>query len=265
MAAITFQKRRPNGNIFPDGTYLDISTKQRAPAFNNPYVKCHSIPVTIKRYFTDVNGTIVDKNTVPDALKTFYPFFVFGEFDRQGGYGMSLKALAPDPSTKYLLSFVNGNAFMSQMIAGGFSGVNDIKNFIAVGDLVHVYTDDNQNPNYFIWIVQTFNQGSLGSVLNNAASAQKDGLIGPITLESWKFHADNENQFGQPFWLIRSTNITTIQVNQLQPNVFKDPFVEQINLIEVTASFNLDQYLGIGVKFLFDTDIITMNFKLNEN
>lgn len=262
---LSYNKRRPNGNQFPKGTYINIGTQERAPAFNNPYVKKHAIPVTVRRWFTDVNGTIIDKATAPAQMQTYYPLYVFGEFDRQGGYAASLKALAPDDNTKYLLSFTQGAAFSSQMIAGGFSGVNNVKNMIATGDVVHVFTDDLQNPNCFVWIVQSFNQGSLGSILSNADSMQRDGLVGPITLESWKYHADNERQYDYPFYLIRSTNLTMVQVNQLQPLMFKDPYVQQAELIEITAMFNLDQYLGIGLQFLYDTDIITLNFKLAEN
>lgn len=257
-------KNRPNGNIYPEGTPIGMGTKQRPVHFTNPYTKNHSIPVTIKRLYTDVNGTVVDKTTVPLALQVPYPFYVFGEFDKQGGYNAGLRALPPTPGTYYLLSYVHGNGFTSQMIAGGFSGVNTIKEYISVGDVVHVFTDDTQNPNYFIWVIQHFSQGSLGSVVANSDSAQKDGRIGPVFLESFKYHSDNARQFDYPFWFVRSTNISTYDADQIQPYIYKDPYVQQSEIIDVQVNFNLDQYLSVGQIFLYDTDVITMNFKLLE-
>lgn len=257
-------KKRPNGNIFPDGTPIDMGTHNRRIAINNPYTKKHSIPVTIRRYFTDVNGTIISKNTVPLALQCEYPFFVFGEFDRQGGYSASLKALGPNPNTHYLLSFVQGNGFMTQFIVGLFSGANTIKDNVFTGDIVHVFTDDTQNPNYFIWLVQNFSQGAIGSVVSNSDSGQKDGRMGPLYLESFKYHADNVRQFDYPFVFTRFTNISTYKYDQVQPLMYKDPYIQQAELLDIMVEFNLDQYMSVGQYFLFDTDVITMNFKIFE-
>lgn len=257
-------KNRPNGNRFPNGTPIPMGTTQRSPAINNPYTKNHSIPVTIRRHFTDVNGTVINKATVPAALQVEYPFYVFGEFDRQGGYNSGLQALAPVNGTHYLLSFIQGNGFITSFLTGGFSGANTIKELVSVGDIVHVYTDDTQNPTYFIWIVQHFGQRALGAVVANSDSSQRDGLINKIFLESFKYHSDNVRQFDYPFYFIRSTNIATYKTDQVQPMIYKDPFVQQAELLEVEVNFNLDQYLSVGQYFLFATDIITMNFKLLE-
>lgn len=259
---LTYDKKRPNGSHFPDGTYLEMGTVKRTPAINNPYVRFHSIPVNIRRHFTDVNGLVIPKNIVPAALQVEYPFFVFGEFDRQGGYAAGLRALAPQPGTYYLTSFIQGNQFTSQFITG-FSGVNTVKNRIAVGDIVHVYTDDVQNPTYFIWLVQSFNQGSIGSIVANSDSRQHDGLIGPIILDSFKLgQTGNENQFSVPFFFINTSNLTMFKANQVQPLMFKDPYVEQPDIIDIQCSFDLDQYVEIGYNFMFDTDEIRMTFKL---
>ncbi len=126
----------------------------------------HSIFLNVSRYFTDVNGTVIDKTTVPVALQTKYPFFMFGSFDSLGGYAKCLQNSPPESGTEYLLSFIEGAGFSSYNVFG-FSGVNTIKNYIKTGDIVHVYTDSRQNPTYYIWLIQSASSQAIGSIIGN--------------------------------------------------------------------------------------------------
>lgn len=240
---------------------LNFDTKRRVPAIGNPFVKWHTIPVVIKRYFTDVDGTILAKNTVPAALQTEYPFFVFGDFDKQGGYLTGLKTLGPVPGTYYLTSFANANAITSQQITG-FTGFNEIQGKIKAGDIVHVFTDDIIGPNYFIWIVLHNPTGAMSSITGVSSSSQQDGLIGKIYLEKFQYFSDNQNQWDYPVHFYRVTNIANYGSEQVQPYIFKTPFTQQNGFIDMKCEFNFDQYLGLASFFLFDTEQITWNFKL---
>lgn len=244
---------------------LDFATKKRFPAISNPYVKWHSIPVNVKRYFTDVDGQIVDKNTVPLALQVEYPFFIWGDFDRQGGYNTGLKALNPIRNTFYLTSFTQANGITSQQITG-FTGFNTVRNFIKNGDIVHVFTDNLNAPNYFVWVVIGSNYGALASIVGNSETEQKDGLIGKIFLQEFKYFTDNpDDQWGTPIHFTRSINTTAWSDDTVQPYIFKTPFTEQQGFIDVRCEFNLDQYMSVGSYFHFNTENINMNFKLGIN
>lgn len=254
-------QHRPNGQFFPKGTYLDFGTKQRQPQLDNPYMRNHTIQARVKRFFTDVNGTIVAKATVPVGMQCEYPFYLFGDFDRQGGYSIGLRTVPVVNGNAYLMTFVNGHGFTSANIVG-FSGANTLQGQLSVGDIVHVFTDSTQNPTFFVWVVIQNNAGSLASIVGNTDTTQRDGLIGPIYLQSFRYTSDNSFQFDYPFYFIRYTNIATWKSDQVQPMMFKDPFVEQLNFIEVQTEFDLNQYISVGQYFLFDTEEIQFNFKL---
>jgi len=254
-------KDRPNGQFFPKGTYLDFGTKLRRPEIDNPYMRDHSIQIRVKRFFTDVNGTIINKNAAPLPMQVEYPFYLFGDFDRQGGYSIGLKTLGPVSTTKYLMTFVNGHGLTSAIIIG-FTGANTIQSQLAVGDIIHVFCDDTQNPTFFVWVVLHNGFGSLASIIGNSETTQQDGLIGPIYVKSFHYASDNVRQFDYPYYFVRYTNITAWKNDQVQPMMFKDPFTEQEKLLNVQVEFGLDQYLGIAQYFLFDTEIIDFNFKI---
>lgn len=241
---------------------LNFATKQRRPQLNNAYVKWHSIPINIKRYFTDVDGAVIAKAAAPAALQTYYPFFMFGEFDREGGYNTALKALGVAPGTFYLTSFMNANGITAQQITG-FTGLNTVRNFIKNGDIVHVFTDNLNAPNFFVWVVVSNQYGAMSSIVGNSESHQKDGLIGKIYLDFFKYYTDNPNeQFKTPLHFTRSTNIATWSDNQVQPYIFKTPYTEQQGFVDIQCQFNLDQYLSVGSFFQYTTESINMLFRL---
>lgn len=254
-------KQYATNRIYGKTNALNFDTKRRHPAVGNPFVKWHTIPVVIKRYFTDVDGVILDKNTVPAALQVEYPFFVFGNFDMQGGYQTGLKTIGPIPGTFYLTSFVNAGGITSQQITG-FSAFNEIKGKIATGDIIHVFTDDLDNPNYFIWIVLHNPTGPLSSITGNSQTEQRDGLIGKIYLEKFQYFSDNERQWDYPVHFYRVTNIANYGSEQVQPYIFKTPFTMQNGFIEMKCEFNFDQFLGLASYFRFETESITWNFRL---
>src|SRR5712672_3291926 len=81
----------------------------------------YTFAVNVKRFYTNVDGSLVAKAAVPAALKLKFPVFMLGDFDRQGGYRIGLQAVPPFPGAFYLLSFVNGAGFGTYNVVG-FSG-----------------------------------------------------------------------------------------------------------------------------------------------
>lgn len=226
------------------------------------------ISVDIKRFYTDVDGVLLDKNAVPAKFKVSVPVFLLGEFDRQGGYRQGLQACPPPNSLAYMTSFVKGVGLTTHSIIG-FTGFNQIQDQILPGDIVHVYTDSLMLPSIFVWIVQQNTFASLGSLLSNFSSEQKDGRLGQIRLKDCLFHATSNGtavveQFNQDWFMVTTDNIGDTQENQIHPAVYITPETRQTGFVKMKINFNFTQYLGVNFYMLFVTDLITINFNLNQ-
>jgi|SRR6185369_4603407 len=222
----------------------------------------HSLNINVKRYFTDVNGTIV---IPPLALQVKYPFFMLGSFDMQGGYKSGIAVCPPEPGTHYLLSFVNGINFGTHNIVG-FSGLNQVQNFITVGDIVHVYTDDVSNPNYFIWIVQQHSIVSLGSIIRNTATTSADNKFNRLFVDLVKYTTGNTNvdQWNEPIHLTRVNNIGLYRDDSYNPTANRPPSIflnDILDLIDIKP-FMVDQFFGLNTYIRYSTTNIQFIFKL---
>ena len=242
---------------------VDISIKQQRVAVNTVLVKNHTIPVTVKKLYTDVDGVVIDKNTIPAAIQKKVPVFLLGDFDKQGGYKIGLQNIAPDASIKYLMSFVNGlGATFANVV--GFTGISTIQQHINPGDIVQVYTDSVLNPSYFIWIIIQNTYASIASIIGNSESVQNDRRIGPIFVHEINYLADNENQLKESLQIVHYSNIGTWNANGIDPlGIYRTPFDVQTGLVRIVVKpFSLDQYLGINTNMLFATDKFSMDFKI---
>jgi len=228
----------------------------------------HTIPLKISRYYTDVNGTIVDKALVPVNLQVRYPITLFGQFDRNGGWKKSLQAVPVTPGTYFLMTFTSG---INQPFLA-FTGANNIKGKIGLGDVVNVFTDDLENPNYFIWFVLSSDTVSLSSVVSNTESIQNDKRIGVLNLKeiNYYFAGSTEaiilEQFSQPLNFLNFDNIGNFRGDDIQPSMFLNPFVRQRGFLTISTPFQIDQYKALVFYMVFNVDSIQMDFivkKLN--
>ena len=242
---------------------VDISIKKQTVNARSVLVRDHTIPITIKKLYTDVDGIVLDKNTIPAALQKRVPVMLLGDFDRQGGYKIGLQNIAPDENLKYFMTFVNGLGanFVSVV---GFTGISTIQKHINVGDIVQVYTDDLTAPAYFVWIIIQNTYASIASIVGNTESIQNDRRIGPIFVHEINFIADNESQLSESLQIVHFSNIGTWNANQIDPlGIYRTPFDVQIGLVRIVVKpFSLDQYFGINTNMLFESDKFTMDFKI---
>lgn len=229
---------------------------------NSDFVE-HSLNFTIRRFYTDINGTIVDKSTVSAALQTRFPFFILGEFDRQSGYKQFLNAVPPQAGTFYLTSFVAGNSFTPANIVG-FSALNDINGKILVGDIVHVYCDDVRNPTYFVWIVQQSQVAALSSIVSNSKTTQKDDKFNRLYIESIHYATTNLNfeQWNEAIVEIRLNNIGLMKTDSLNPMQYETPYTYLNNILILPWKFKVDQYIGLGTYMQYATDSIQFILKM---
>lgn len=222
----------------------------------------HTIPLAVRRLFTDVNGTVIDKATVPLALQTRYPVFLLGEFDRQGGFAVGRKIIAPDEATPFYQAFVNGMGATSQSVTG-VSGLNDIQQRLSAGDLVLVYTDDIETPNYFVWFIIKHTAGSYASVLSNSMSMQNDSRLGNLFVYEIVLRPDTDAQLSQDLHFTRYDNIGNFTDNQIQPlGIYRSIMDYQNDLIRLKTTFNITQFLGINFYMLFDCDYVTFDLNI---
>jgi hypothetical protein len=233
-----------------------------ARAVNSDFTE-HSLNFNIRRYYTDINGTIVDKSLVSAGLQTRFPFFILGEFDRQGGYKQFLNALPPEAGTYYLTSFVNGNSFTPANIVG-FSGINDINGKIGVGDIVHVYCDDVRNPTYFVWIVQQSQLAALSSIVANSKTTQKDDKFNRLYIENVHYTTTNQNflQWNETIVELRLNNIGLAKTDNINPMTYETPYTYLNNILILPLKFKVDQYLGFGTYMQYATDSIQFILKM---
>lgn len=242
---------------------VDISIKKQTVNPNSVLVRNHTIPVVIKKLYTDVDGVVVAKNTIPATMQQKVPVFLLGDFDRQGGYKIGLQNIPPDANLKYLLTFVNGNGATFANVVG-FSGISTIQQYLNPGDIVQVYTDSLLAPSYFVWIIVQNTYASIASIIGNSETMQNDRRIGPIYVHEINYIADNENQLKESIQVVHYSNIGTWKANQIEPlGIYRTPFDVQTGLVRIVVKpFALDQYIGLNMNVLFDTDKITMDFKI---
>lgn len=229
---------------------------------NSVLMELHSVPVIIKRFYTDVDGQILDKNdlTIPDDLKVKLPVFLFGQFDRNGGYKRLQQAVPTVGGQNFFMTYTQGvnSPFLP------FTGLNTIKGQIKTGDIVIVYTDHLENPNFFTWIVVSSENVSLASITSNTESLQLDGRIGQLWFKETNLKVDVESQFYEPLFFSQFDNIGNYRFDTIQPNMFLTPHVAQHDFLTLDTPFKLDQYLGLAFYIQFACDLITLNFKVEK-
>jgi len=231
-----------------------------------PQYKKDALQIVVERFYTDVNGVILDKTDVaiPDALKTDFPLYVFGEYDRAGSYYLGLKNTPPRVNTFFLQSGVFGvspNVF-------GFSGLSDIENRLSPGDLYTIYTDDVNAPNIFVWIVQSCSGKSLASIMQNLPNLPYDADYGYLKVDNLQFYTNNFDQWKENLQYIQYDFLGLVQSDGLSPFAYKPSVTINDQFIDIKNKFVLTQYMGINTYLLYTTDTMVLTFmvqhRLNE-
>lgn len=226
-----------------------------------PLQKKAALFVTITRFFTDVNGTIVNKAVVPLSLQTKYPFWMFGQFDKDGGYRIGNTIAPPDIATPYVGTFVPGTG-MPFLFA---TGLNNIKDRFLIGDIVHVFTDNINAPSYYVFIIQQCGASALSSVYGNAKQAESQKL----NIEGANYFAFTNTDENLQF--VQNLNYTVIDpTGATYHNYPQNPLGSQQvdnkqNFIYFPLKFQVDQYKLVSSYIDFSLDKIQFSFKIFKN
>lgn len=210
-----------------------------------------TIPVKIRRYYTDVDGVILDKNTVNPIFKQNFPVFLWGSFDMSGGYRLANQAFTAPVNFTFFETFTYGvgQPFLS------FTGFNNIKSQLNKGDLVTIYADDIENPNLFVWIVQSVDYCSVASIYKNSGDFN-------YMIDFIDYFSDNQNQWDKSFKILNISPTGNLHRDSVQPYIFKNAYTVQNNFIRVKINTLITQYKLIGFDYLFQTDDVNVEFNV---
>jgi len=240
---------------------LNMNRRPQTPMVNNVLSERHTIPVKATRYFTDVNGQILlitDPLIIAAGLNVKWPVLLFGVFDQNGGYSIAQKICGPVIGD-YLFTFVNGNGQTSASVIG-FTGLNEIQAQLKPGDIVQVYTDNAQNPSYFIWIVLNNSYTGLGSIVQNLNTSQNDGRKGKLKVSQVKMYYGNVTQLNETVNFTIADNLGTFRNDSIQPYLFRNPYDGNTNFVDMETNFDLSQFLGVNTYLGVDSDNVSFDF-----
>lgn len=226
----------------------------------------HSIFMRVKRVYTDVLGNVVDKSLVPAALQVSYPVYLFGEFDRMGGYKQALSFVPPVAGTYYVTSGVIGVGFSPASIIG-FTGFNSgINSNLTIGDIVHVFTDNLLAPNYFVWIIQNAAKHAIGSIIGNSKTTQADNRFNRLWVENVHYTTSNQNleQWKEVIHETRVDNLGLPKDDSFSPMIYRTPMTFLNNILVLGLKFFVDQFIGYNTYIQFATEEIQFIFKLKK-
>jgi hypothetical protein len=221
----------------------------------------NTIPLTIFKYITDTDGKVLkiaDYALIPAIADDKYPVWMFGQYDRDGGYFISNQATPPG-SVVYLQSFTMGigQPFLYPPAIIPPPGYLNIYFYLKVGDIVHVYTDNISAPSYYVWVVQRTANAALGSIIGNTKTSQQDSTVGKLFIKSAKVFVSAaytvtqaQNQWNEPLRLIRYDNLGNFKEDTVALNTDRSPFDYQQKFVEVAINFEITQYRSVN--FLLD-------------
>jgi len=220
-----------------------------------------SIEIEVKKFITDVNGVIVD--LVTSGWYAKLPFILFGNYDFSSGFATGFKllpvirdAVRGNYTPIYLCSFVQGLG--SPLAFLTFGGGSNIQDEIQNGDVVHLFTDDFQNPNWFGWVILHSGFAPYAGIVNNLRS---DVLkIKQINmLPSGPSLAVNA-QYDQELTVIKLSPTGDYKKTGVTPSRFKNPNYAQNDLVAMPVNLSIDQFQEIGS--YITVPIESINFSL---
>lgn len=219
-----------------------------------------TFPISVKKFYTDVDGLIIDKSILPVNLQVELPFYLFGKMDSDGAYKIGNESNPPPLNTWILFKIQTYSTFDFLL----FTGLNNFQGQLSVGDLVFIYSDSLVNPTYYAYVVITSNQRSYSSIL------QSLDKWGP-NIDTIVYESQNVNQYEQVFDYVVLNRTGLYKTNQFSPIDFRDPYVQQGDIIRMAFNqfgfdMNLNRFIGLYSYILFASDRINFNvvYKLGE-
>jgi hypothetical protein len=241
-----------------------MNRKNEIITFNNPNLieqeikKRISISINVSRYITDVNGAIIADVAVPanSGMRVAYPFHLFGLFDREGGFSIADKILSQQNNTILFGVYVWGNNTPLFF----FNPLANINGKIKKGDLVFIYVDNLNAPNYFSFVIMSCADSSAyASILSQTNITQlSKNIWGAFKLGEIQMGWTDDEQLNQPFFQIDSKFDGTFQKDSLLPYEYYNPNIQVQKKINIAYSAIVNQYFGLSSLISFENPLITL-------
>jgi len=238
-----------------------IITKNVARLDSRAALRRFSLSINVRRFTCDSNGVLLANAAVPASEQKAFPFHLFGEFDRQGGYAIA-DMIAKEKANTILFSVyvwgMNTPLFF-------FNPLATINNKLKKGDVVFVYVDDLTAPNTFTFIVVSAQQGSYASLTSQSNISQIDdnGAWGAFKFFDVKYTWVNDEQVYQPVYSIQTRFNSAYKSDTFDPAAFL--YTEQkqdVRTLVLPIEIILNQYIGLTSFLAFENELLNLSFNL---
>lgn len=234
---------------------------QKTELLQVPACRKLTIQANVTRYTCNSLGQVLDDASVPVADRKPYPFHLFGQFDRAGGYAIADSLMAPRYRTKLFSVFVAGNG----MPLFWFNPVSDIQTKLTKGDIVFVYVDDLTSPNILTFIVVSAASGGFASLVDQSNVAQLSAHgWGAFRFDAIDYTWENDAQLRQPLMLVETKFDGDYSGDLINPLQYRDPQYERENLrtIRIPLKMLVNQYAGLSSWLDFQNPRLQLLFEL---
>lgn len=224
-------------------------------------LKKMTLSVNIKRFTTDSTGAIIDDALVPVDQQKAYPFHLFGDFDRNGGYNIADSIVSGKENTKLFGVYVwgvNTPLFFFSILA-------TIRNVMKKGDLYFIYVDDLDAPNYFHHVIVSTDAGGYASLVSQSNISQLDdkGHWGVFKFFNLKYSWVNDDQYSYPIIPINTRYNGASKFDSINPESYlytmQQPNIRTM-IIELEAVLN--QYFGLTSFIAWNNPVLTLTFNI---
>jgi hypothetical protein len=228
--------------------------------------KKYSLNLNVRRFTTDANGTVLDDAAIPDALKIPYPFHLFSEYDRNGGYAIADRIVSRVSRTILFAVYtwgLNTPLFF-------FNALATISNYMQKGDEIFVYVDDLNNPSYFTYVIIHTPQGAYGSLVSQlnttqlSGSPEKWGTFKIFDIQYGWSEADvRDIQLDQQIYTIQTQFDSSFESNNFSPVAYYHPEYKP-NVKKLTIPYNqiANQFFGLSTFIAYENPLLTLSFTI---
>lgn len=210
-----------------------------------------SLNVNVKRYTTDSNGTILPDASIPQSEKKPFPFHTFGKFDMNGGYNIADSIVSEVYDTKLFGVYVWGVGTPLFF----FSPFATINSAMRKGDLVFIYVDDFDSPNYFTFVIAQAQTGSFASIISQTESKT-------VFVQNVKYTWQNDLQLSQNLYVIKTKSNNAFGVDTISPAAYYVPEQKSVQTTLIPLRLDINRFVGISSFLEYQNPLLNLSFEL---
>lgn len=221
--------------------------------------KKFTLALNVRRYTTDVNGTILDDAAIPASQKIPFPFHLFSEFDRNGGYQIADRLLSQVNNTKLYAVYpswgVNTPLFLLSPLA-------TINNEFQRGDTIFVYVDDYLAPSYYTFVVINGQNGAYASLVGQLNITQLDkNSWGAFKIFGLDYAFDTTEQLKNTLFIIKTEFDASFVADRIQPVAYyHTQYKPNIDKITIPIEAIANQFLGLSTFLSYGQNYLNLSF-----